>query len=289
MPVKYLAVSLVLCVLAASSRAGSTYVGADEAYHLFAQVTAADMAIIRTKKMLISSRSYGQNMLDGITRLGSNYSLNYHRNTINLATGNVLTDMPANIFDTYNVVHYLSALSPLTKRLEDFDYYLRDPAYNFASQIDVAMVEFHASDAATFPAYKSYLTQWRADFPDITFITVTAGVQPLESSSGNEASWAFSDLVMTEYLGNAPIMDWRDLLITHADGTLNAAGHYMCPEFNLVGSDNNIPLHPNAPFIEQRLGQAFLTMLDGEVVPEPASMSLLGAAALLMLGQRRRR
>ena len=255
--------------------AGTTYVGATEADTLFSQITQADMDVIRTAKILFASRSYGQNMLDGITRLtnqNSMYALDYQRNIIN-RWNQPHSDLPTDIFSQHNVNHYLVPLSNyldptyspgLAARIDDLDDYLYDAPYQLGGQVDVVMLEYHSCDVATYPYYAAKMAQWKADFPDVTFIYVTAGVQPEGPNDGaNEASWAFGDLVMANHLGVDPIMDWRDLLSTHADGS--SAGHYMCAEFNMNGD----LLHPNDAFPEERLGKALLVMLKGELVHVP--------------------
>jgi len=279
--------SVLILLLSLPAWAGNTYVGATEADTLFSTITAEDMAIIRTKNVLIASRSYGQNMLDGIDRLKAvnpMYALDYGRNIVNLFYVPE-SNMPADVFSRDHVVHYLCSLDPETKRLDEFDRYLRNAPYQFASKIDVAMVEFHQASPATFPYYKQKMDGWRRDFPNIHFIFVTAGVQPLgPNDDNNEASWQFGDLVEANYRGVAPLMDWRDLLSTHADGT--SAGHYMASEFNLNYPSGD-SLHPNAPFIEERLGKALLVMLKGETVPEPATGLLLAVGALALRRRRR--
>jgi hypothetical protein len=228
-------------------------------------------------------------MLDGLDRLtnkDANFAVDYGRNIVNLFYVPE-SNMPADAFDRDHIVHYLCSIDPYAKRLQEFDRYLRNAPYSFASKIDVAMVEYHQCEPNAFSYYKQMMDGWRHDFPNIHFIYVTAGVQPKgPNDSGNEMSWQFSDLVEANYRGVQPLMDWRNLLSIHPEG--NSAGHYMCSEFNL-NYPNGDNLHPNAPFIEERLGRAFLMMMEGEIVPEPASAGILGLGAVLLLRRRRNR
>jgi len=62
------AIWVLIAVLlpASSARAWAPYVGANEADNEFWRITPAHMAVIATKKGIITSRSYGQNLMRGI-------------------------------------------------------------------------------------------------------------------------------------------------------------------------------------------------------------------------------
>jgi len=171
--------------------------------------------------------------------------------------------------------------------LDDLDDYLYDAPYQFGGQADVVMVEYHQSEPAAYPYYNQKLNQWKASFPDVKFIFVTSGLALEQHSSDyNEDSWDFGTLVLNDHLGIDPIIDWRDLLSTDAAGN-QPNGHNMVNEFNLF-YPNGDNLHPNAPFIEERLGKAMLVMLKEELVPEPMTLIVMAAAGLPLLLKRRR-
>ena len=74
-----IAAILLLVVTAAPLYGQALYVGANEADNEFANITAADMDIIRSKNILFASRSFGLNVKDGLNMLaGQNamYALN---------------------------------------------------------------------------------------------------------------------------------------------------------------------------------------------------------------------
>ena len=300
-----LALALAGLLTAAPAQA-ATYVGTAEVDQQFSQITAADMDIIRSKKVLLATRSYGLNMLDGITRLtnqDAKYGLDVGRALINRLS-QPHSAMPTDIFTQHNVNQYLVPLndattgsSDFTERIDDLDAYLHDAPYQFGGQVDAVMLEYHVSDAATYAYYNQKMTQWKQDFPSVKFIYVTSGVAPAVFSNNvnsggayNADSWAFGDLVLADHQGVDPVMDWRDLLSTDETGG-HTCGNNMCPQFNITGSDNNNPLHPNAAFIEERLGKALLVTLKSEFisVPEPASLSLVVTSVCLLAFRRRGR
>lgn len=257
-----IAVLSILVAFFGIAHAEAPYVGATEADREFDRITAADMKVIAAKKAIITSRSFGQNMLDGIDRCSAKnpmYKVPYVRNLANLHMGDPVTKVPADLFSKYSLIHYLCTIEPLDKRIDELAYYLRTEPWSFGTQAEVCMVEYHGSRPDFFATYQKKMEALAKEFPKITFIYVTSGLMPRADYPANEASWEFGELVLKNCRGKVPLIDWRSLLSTRADGT--SAGHMMVPEFNELPAGNPDKTHPNGAFPEERLGRAWLVMM----------------------------
>jgi len=265
---------LIRVVAYAPSPTDAPCVGAWEADNLFNQITAEDMATIRSKKVLLASRSFGLNLKDGFNRLAGINSMymmdvSTDRNDVNMEGPSALA---LDAFDHHNFVQYLASVWPWTARLPEFNDFVRN---RYADELDAAIVFFHGNVPSTFAPYSATMDSLRLDYPGIQFIYVTAGVSPVSGTQENIDSNLFSDQVLATYRGQAPIYDMRDILSTHADGTactFDSGGttyRYMCPEFNL-----DVPhdwIHPNSPFSEERMGKAMVVLLYQMFVAQPAT------------------
>ena len=246
-----LIVVLLLLGVAAPLCAQAPIVGANEADNEFADITAAHMDIIRTKKVLFASRSFGLNVQDGLNVLAARdamYSLNKIW-AINVMYGD---DIPLDVYDNYDVVNFLATYWPWTARVDEFDNFIRT---RYHADIDAAIIFYHTAGMSVYDYYTQKMDALQADFPNIKFIYVTSGFSPVVGDPQNVASAQFGAAIRAAYQGNAPIYDLGNILSTHADGT--SAGDIMCAEFNING-DN---IHPNSAFSEERMGRAFLMML----------------------------
>jgi len=260
-------------VLTSGVQAWAPYVGASEADNEFWRITPAHMAVISVKKGMVTSRSFGQNLMGGVGNMAAKnpmYKCYYSTNVISLLNypTDPLTAMPATFFEPTSsyapnnrILHYLCQITPLTNRIDHFEYYLSTAPYQFANILDWGFIEYHPdngmSDVAFFNSYKAKTDAMAAAHPTMKIIRVTAGLWPQTGRADNEAAWTFSDRVMNPangIYGQAPIYDWRNILSTHPDGT--SAGHMMCLEYN-TGDQT----HPNQPFIQERLGRGLLLML----------------------------
>ena len=246
------------------SQAQSGYVGAAEADNEFGIITAEDMANIQGKKILLCSRSFGLNIEDGLNVLESENSIyaiskNNYSDRLNLVYDD-LSDLPdASIFNTYDMYHVLISPSPLTKRIDEFDYMIRNL---YHTRIDAAILLYHTADGAMFSEYKTKMDKLKADFPNIKFGYTTSGVSPVEGSSENTKSCDFASQSIAEYKGVEPLYDMKDILSTDEDGVTDC-GCQMCPDFNLKFGDppTGDDTHPNSPFSEKRMGKGFLLLL----------------------------
>jgi hypothetical protein len=242
------------------ARAQAPYVGASEADNEFSRITAAEMKIIRANKALITSRSSGLNLVTGLTRLARKnmlYSTKIAQGVVNLFYDSP-DKMPVGIFENNDIVQYLDAVNPPTRRFDDAGKYLRLAPWSFASVVKVCFVMTHGLTPKDFGEYCSRMDALRKEFPGIVFIYATPGLLPVPDAPNNTSAWEFGDLVLAKYKGIVPIIDWRNLLSTRPDGSF--AGRMMVPEYNALPPGRPDKIHPNGEFIEERFGRAWLVM-----------------------------
>lgn len=251
---------LALLACAPAAPAQAPYVGASEADNEFHRVTLDDLAVIRQKKVLLGTRSFGLNLLNGLRSLKVDdqpVGLNVGR-----AVRNFIRDdpaqFPADVFDKHTVVHYHCSLNPTAKRIAEIDGFLRKDPWQFARVAEVVKLEFSTVHPNVFKPYADTFDALRKDYPRIHFIIATGGLHPLPKER-EEQSWAFSDLVLEHYRDKAPIYDWRSLLSTRADGT--SVGKIMVPEFNGRPAATPDLVHPNTPYIQERLAKAWIVLM----------------------------
>ena len=253
-----LSVLMLLAVVGAAQAGPAFYVGPQEVDEEFSRITAADMEVIRSKHVLMASRSFGLCILSGVSSLAATnpmYQLN--RSPSYDVNNKGPSELPTNVFDTYDFVHYLCTLNPTyTTRLTEIDDFVRN---RYHGQLDAIMVEYHFCDAASFPTYQATLDAIRRDFPHIKVIYVTSGYM-IDSvyHASNQASAEFGALSRAAYMGNQPLYDMGKMLGTDSNGVWQ--GDFLCPEFNL-NYPNGDNIHPNTAFIQERLGKALLLML----------------------------
>jgi PKD repeat protein len=249
----FLATAALLSGSAASAQ-NAPYVGAYEADNFFSTITTNEMNVLRTKKILFLSRSFGINMVEGLARLEAKnpvYDFNssyikYEVQTFGLGT------VATNAFANYNFVHCMATYYPHTQRLIELSTLLRDPPYSFGTQVDVVMVDYHTATAALFDTYKSTMDSLQAEFPNVKFIYVTSGFSGPQYATDNANSAAFGALVRAEYKGKVPLYDWGYILSNDGE-----CGDVSCPE-NITDPTG---LHSDSPIGEERVGKAFLLML----------------------------
>ncbi|NLF32924.1 MAG: hypothetical protein GX591_18815, partial [Planctomycetes bacterium] len=233
-------------------------VGGWEADSLFPTITAADMEVIRSKKILLASRSFGQNLRAGMVQLeGQNamYHLNYTGGFQVISEG--IGAVPDDIFQTYDFVQYYCTYWPHTARVTEFDSIIRQ---KFHDDVDAAIIFFHYTTMGTWTTYTTIMDSLRLDYPDIQFIYVTSGCSPVADDPNNVGSRDFSQAILSTYLGDVPIYDMNSILSTHLDGTPNVNANgvpYMCDEF----SDDAAGVHPNTDAGEQRMARGMLVLL----------------------------
>lgn len=253
------------------------YVGAREADTLFAAVTPQQMEVLRGKRILFLSRSFGLNLCNGLNRLRQEdptYDLlgAYARYDLFKAGGNLAAVPPA-AFATNRFVHVMATYWPHTVRLRELDALIRQPPHAFREQIDVAIVFFHYADDGVFEPYARTLDALRRDFPKITFVYVTAGFMDKNHVAENTKSARFGEQVRQRYRGKVPLYDLGAILSN--DG---AAGNAYDPSY----STDPAGVHPNTPFAEKRMARGMLVLLSqvfaaeavGKAAPAPAATRL---------------
>jgi len=255
-PMVLLFCSIVFFGAGEATAQNAPYVGAWEADNLFGDITSDEMDVLRTKKILFASRSFGLNMRNGLDSLkNSNLMYNilddYVRYDVRRAGGD-LGIIPTDVYDDHTFVHFLASYTPHTLRIEELDALIREEPHTFHDDIDVAMIFYHYADSTVFMPYTSTMDQLQADYPHIKFIYVTAGFMDINHVYENTLSAAFSEQMRTAYQGNVPLYDLGYIL--NNDG---ACGLGYCPEY----STDPAGVHPDTDFAQRRMGKAFLLIL----------------------------
>jgi hypothetical protein len=233
----------------------------------FATITAADMEMLRGKKILLASRSFGLNLWGGLSRLAKKdpkYDLvsSYARYDVFKAGGD-LSVIPADAFEKARFVHFLATYWPHTKRIEEVERVLRDPPHRFADKADAVIIFFHTALPAVFDTYSAKMDALQAEFPKVRFIYVTAGFMGAAKDKDNENAHAFSEKVRARYKGIAPVYDMGAILSDDF-----RAGHAYCPEY----SEDPANVHPSSPAGVEALAKGFLLVLrDAFAMPAPAA------------------
>jgi len=222
----------------------------------FAEITAKDMELLRSKRILFASRSFGLNLRNGLEALAkqdAKYQLlgAYQRYDVAKAGGD-LSIIPADAFSKNTFVHFLATYWPHTKRVEEMDTLLRGETHHFADSVDAVIIFYHTATPAAFDTYATKMDALRADFPRIRFIYVTAGFMGPSKAKDNEAAHAFSEQVRQRYKGSVPIYDLGALLSDDF-----RVGHVYCPEYSKDPAD----VHPNLPAGESVMAKGFLLVL----------------------------
>ncbi len=241
------------------------YVGAKEADDGYKTLTAEDMDMLRGKKILFASRSFGLNMCKGLSALKKenpdmDFLSSYQRFNVPKSGGD-LSIIPVDVFEETNFVHFLATYWPHTKRIEELDTLIRNAPHNFSEKIDVAMIYYHTAQPSLFEVYSEKMDALRRDFPHITFIYVTSGFMAESQAKSNAGSAAFGELMRTEYKGKVPLYDLG--MILNNDG---ACGNQYCPDY----SKDPAGVHPNLTFAEQRMAKGFLVILRDALKNAPA-------------------
>ncbi len=222
----------------------------------FKDVTAEDMEMLRGKKILFASRSFGLNLGNGLRALAREdkkyeFLSSYQRYDVFKAGGDV-SIIPADAFKDKKFVHFLATYWPHTKRVEEVDQLLRAEPHEFGKQVDVVIIFFHIGLPQHFEQYSQKMDAWRRDFPDVKFIYVTAGFLALNQEKYNQQAHAWSELVRQKYKGKVPLYDLGKIL---SDDFRVGLG--FCPEY----SRDPAGVHPNLPAGETMMAKGFLLVL----------------------------
>ena len=233
------------------------YVDAKAIKDRFSSITAEDMDMLRRKKILFGSRSFGGNTLNGLKILAQQDKkydlLSSYQNFDTPKAKDDLGIIPADIFTKVIFVHFYVAGWPLNKRVDQMDELLRKEPHNFGKTVDVVFMYCEDYQPAAFDYYSQKMDAMRADFPNIKFIYACSGFHgALYDAKNNERAHAFSDEMRERYLGKVPLFDMGKILSDDF-----RVGHVFCPEY----SNDPTGGHPNLPAGETTLAKGFLLML----------------------------
>ncbi len=253
--------------------AAPIYVGAYSVDHEFGIVTEECMEILKTKKILYGSRSWGlvigsyiSRQKDFKTKLTWEGTGNKRVNSKDM----VLTD---DVFKEPKILNFIFDSVP--KRWQFFDDFIRKEPWSFGKKIDGGLQTLYyigdkeSMDEAYFPILDGLIR----DYPNVKFAISTHNVgasgtdlrgkeQP-EASDWNVRGGDFSEKVIKKYYGKIAIFDMRDIVSTRPDGTVCSFEHKgktyrkLCPEYN----SNKDLIHPNTPEAQARMGKGFLILL----------------------------
>jgi Leucine-rich repeat (LRR) protein len=212
--------------------------------------------MLRGKKLILVSRSFGLNTFKGLSALAKEdrkYDLvsSYERFNVFQAGGNVGI-IPGDILEKKNFVHILGTYYPHTKRLEELDSVLKAPPHELGGKVDAVIVFYHYATPALFDTYAKQMEAWRAAYPNVRFIYVTAGFMGPKYAKNNEDSFAFGEKIRAAFKGKVPLYDMGAILSDDF-----RVGHVYCPEY----SRDPAEVHPNDPAGEAMLAKGFLLVL----------------------------
>ena len=250
------------------------YVGAFSVDHEFKFVTEECMKIIRSKKILFGSRSWGLGLGTLMARKDKKYEVvwtSHSRERVN----DKERVLKADAFDQPQIVHYVFEAVP--RRWAFMDDFLRKDPWKFGGKIDGCFQSLYCGPQKEAQQmadeYFPMLDKLIKDFPNVRFAILThpvsgdgpdmKGNNKDAASSWNIAGGDYSDAVVKRYYGKIPILDIRDIVSTHADGkpcTFESNGktyRKLCPEYNT----NKDLIHPNSPEARQRMGKGFILLL----------------------------
>jgi len=277
-PRPFLTLLLIACLLRpapAAESAPAPYVNSQAIKERFDTVTAADMEMLRGKKILLVSRSFGLNLFKGLTALARQdpkYDLlsKYQRYDVFRAGGDVGV-IPADAIQQFNFVHFLGTYWPHTERLKEMDRVLREAPHEFGKSVDVVVIFYHTATPALFDPYANQMAAWRTAFPNARFIYVTSGFMGPKYAKENEASHGFGEKIREEFKGKVPLYDLGAILSDDF-----RAGHVYCPEY----SNDAAEVHPNLPAGETMMAKGFLLTLKEafDWQPTPPESEAAGAA-----------
>jgi hypothetical protein len=244
-----------ICVLTTSGlRAEAPYVDSKAIKERFKNITEADMKMLREKKILLVSRSFGLNLCNGLRVLAkedAKYDLlgSYERYDI---PRKGFDSISADAFKDRNFVHVLGTYWPHTKRMEETDDLLRKPPHEFGKTVDVVIVFFHIATPDNFDAITGKMDAMQKDFPKVKFIYVASGFMAKEKEKENAASFAYAEKVRERYKGKAPLYDMGAILSDDHN-----AGHHFAPDY----SKDPAGVHPNTDLGQTMMAKGFLLVL----------------------------
>ncbi|MBN2582796.1 MAG: leucine-rich repeat domain-containing protein [Planctomycetes bacterium] len=248
-------------------KGAAPYVDSATIKERFKEITAEDMQMLRGKKILFASRSFGLNLCAGLKALAREdakyeFLSSYARYDVFKANGDVGV-IPADAFKQANFVHFLATYWPHTKRVEEVEQVLTQKPHEFGKQADVVVIYFHTADPKNFEQYATKMDAMQKAMPNIRFIYVTAGFMDKDKQAKlNEQAHAWSELVRQRYKGKAPLYDLGKILSDDF-----RCGHGYCPEY----SKDPAGVHPNLDAGQTMMAKGFLLVLRDAFKWKPGS------------------
>lgn len=262
----------MVCLMASSKvYADAPYVDSKAIKERFKNISDDDMKMLRDKKILLVSRSFGLNLCNGLRKL-SKEDAKYE-----MLGSFVRYDIPRKGFESvepdafkeHHFVHVLGTYWPHTKRMEETDDLIRKAPHEFGKIVDAVIIFFHIGTPNNFDAISAKIDAMQKDYPKVKFIYVTSGFLAKEKAKENEASFEFSEKVREKYKGKVPLYDMGAILSDdHRDG------HFFCAEY----SKDPAGIHPSTDLGEMMMAKGFLLVLT-EAFKSDAKAVLPGDAS----------
>jgi hypothetical protein len=242
--------------------------------HEFGFVTEECMKIIRSKRILFGSRSWGLGLGTIMGSKDKKYQLVWDSHSSERVNDKERVLKP-DAFDQPKIVHYVFDMVP--RRWAFLDDFLRTDPWKFGGKIDGAFQSLYCGPAKEAKQmadeYFPMLDKLIADYPGVQFAILThpvssdgndlRGVYKDANSDWNIAGGEYSEAVIKRYYGKIPILDIRDIVSTHPDGkpcTFVVHGktyRKLCPDYNI----SKDLIHPNSPEARERMGKGFILLL----------------------------
>ncbi len=269
MPRSILIKTTILAVMVSSLSAMAEeavpgYVDSKAIKERFDQIPPANFDLLREKKILFTSRSFGLNMVKGLRALAKkdpNYDLVSSYELYNVfKQGGDLGIIPADAFEKTKVVHVLIAAWPPTERLTEIDQLLNEAPHEFGKTVDFVFTDYSTVRAEDAEPYLNAMAGWQAKFPNAKFIYTTGGMKGPKHAEKNEEAHAFGEKIRETIKGKAPLYDMEAILSGDWKN-----GNLVLPEYSKDPSE----VHPNTPIGEEALAKGFLLVLNEALTSTP--------------------
>jgi hypothetical protein len=242
---------------------GDIVVGGYEVNHDFDGITDECLDLIRTKRILLGTRSIGLVTMAGLRNLEEDPKYSLTREQYWIPNGDIIPD---DAFNEPKLVHFIYTLHPMEARWATFESYIRS---NY-DKIDVAMLYLYTcgygGPYALYDGYTPVFDSLRNDFPNINFAIAT---HPLDTVASPEtrfnfdAKW-YNDTVIENYAGVVPIFDIAGVESTRSDDSICQFEYdgtwyrNLCPEYTLHGD----LIHPSTEEGVERFGKGIFVLLS---------------------------
>jgi len=242
----------ILPAFAAVAAKEAPYIDSQAIKDRFAGVTAADMDMLRSKKILFMSRSFGLNTVQGLGLLAKQDKKYDLLSSYKWFGSQMDSSPPPDIYTKFNFVHCNAPGWPMSQRLDALDKLMRSEPYHFGKTVDVAFLYYEDASPNNFDYYAKKLDALQADFPNVKIIYACSGFHGPQFGDRNEQAQAFSEKVRAHYKGVAPVFDMGKILSDDF-----RVGHVFCPEYSKDPTGG----HPNLPDGEMILAKGFILTL----------------------------